>query len=99
MPNGARAIERGREEKILIPRASRASKWFALWYHLNTMAAKKQYPAQEKYIQKNFRYRDEEHLALVKEAAALAGLSVNAWIVNVTLQMARKQLAKGPATS
>jgi uncharacterized protein (DUF1778 family) len=41
-----------------------------------------------------FRFMTEEHRNLVQEAAGIAGLSVNAWIVNVTLQAARKQLVK-----
>lgn len=38
-------------------------------------------------------YFSEEHRELVREAARAAGLSVNGWIVSVTLQAARKQLA------
>jgi uncharacterized protein (DUF1778 family) len=41
-----------------------------------------------------FRFSTVEHRDLVREAAELSGLSVNAWIVNVTLQAARKQLSK-----
>jgi uncharacterized protein (DUF1778 family) len=41
-----------------------------------------------------FRFTTEEHRQMVEEAAKFSGLSVNAWIVNVTLQAARKQLAK-----
>ena len=47
-----------------------------------------------KGLQTQFRFTSEEHLSLVREAARIAGLSVNAWIVHVTLQAARKQLAK-----
>jgi uncharacterized protein (DUF1778 family) len=45
-------------------------------------------PAQQ------FRFASEEHRKLVQEAADLAGLSVNAWMVSITLQAARKALAK-----
>ena len=48
----------------------------------------------QNYLFKNFRFISAEHQAMVREAAELAGLSVNAWIVNVTLQAARKQLAR-----
>lgn len=39
-----------------------------------------------------FRYKDEQHQVAVSKAAQLAGLSVNAWIVQETLKAARKQL-------
>jgi predicted HicB family RNase H-like nuclease len=43
-------------------------------------------------IASNFRYVSLEHHELVKRAAVLAGLSVNAWIVERTLAQARKEL-------
>jgi len=40
-----------------------------------------------------FRFFDREHHKLVKLAAKKAGLSMNAWITQVTLAAARKDLA------
>jgi uncharacterized protein (DUF1778 family) len=48
----------------------------------------------EKKVSAHVYYRSEEHRVLVREAAEAAGLSVNAWIVSVTLQAARKQLSR-----
>jgi len=44
--------------------------------------------------QTQFRFSGENHRIMVKEAATRAGLSVNAWMVQVTLQAARKQISE-----
>lgn len=44
--------------------------------------------------QTQFRFASEEHRDLVRQAAKRSGLSVNAWVVGVTLQAARKQLSE-----
>lgn len=52
------------------------------------MTSKERRPVTE------FRYESEEHRELVREAAEKDGRSVNAWIISVTIQAARKQLAR-----
>lgn len=43
----------------------------------------------------NFRFSSPEHHRLVSEAAKQQGLSINAWMVQVTLREAKKQVAAG----
>lgn len=51
-------------------------------------------PTREARPAINYKFLNTEHHALVTNAALQAGLSVNAWIVTVTLQAARKQLSE-----
>lgn len=39
-----------------------------------------------------FRFLNKDHHSLVKKAADLAGLSMNTWLVQVTLSQAREEL-------
>jgi uncharacterized protein (DUF1778 family) len=41
-----------------------------------------------------FRFLNEEHYDLVRQAASLAGLSMNSWLVHATLREARSQLKR-----
>lgn len=49
---------------------------------------------EEKRPTRNFQFSTEEHRHLVQMAANLAGLSVNAWLVQVSLVAAREQLGE-----
>ena len=49
---------------------------------------------EEKRPTRNFQFSTEEHRQLVQMAADRAGLSVNAWLVQVSLVAAREQLAE-----
>jgi uncharacterized protein (DUF1778 family) len=42
----------------------------------------------------DFRYKNSEHQKLVAEAAGFAGQSINAWLVERTLRMAREEIAE-----
>jgi hypothetical protein len=46
------------------------------------------------YSQRSLKLRfiDDEHLQLVREAAAFAKLTMNAWLTDVTVKAARAQL-------
>lgn len=46
-----------------------------------------------------FRFRNMDHYQMVKECAANAGLSINAWIVQLTLATARRKLGRAAAKS
>lgn len=39
-----------------------------------------------------FRFRSKDHYNMVKECAEFAGLSINAWMVQLTLEHARRKL-------
>jgi predicted HicB family RNase H-like nuclease len=47
---------------------------------------------REKYICSEIRFSSKEDHELVKRAAANAGLSMNAWLLKITLRTARKEL-------
>ena len=42
--------------------------------------------------QRRIDFRPREHYQLLAEAAKHAGLSINGWLVNVTLEAARREL-------
>ena len=65
----------------------------------NAKARKKTQKKKPPTIQ--FRFQSAEHHALVKQAADLAGLSINGWMVQVTLDRARQALSQllGPAAA
>jgi hypothetical protein len=48
-------------------------------------------PAYER-VHINLRFADLEHLQLVRKAAAHSKLSMNAWLLRVTLEAARREL-------
>lgn len=49
---------------------------------------------RKKVHQGILRYRDEQHQELVKKCAAHAGLSINAWLCQLTLRAAREEAAE-----
>jgi predicted HicB family RNase H-like nuclease len=46
------------------------------------------------YAKLTLRFADAEHRELVKSAAAEAKIAINAWLVRVTLEAARRELAR-----
>jgi uncharacterized protein (DUF1778 family) len=60
----------------------------------NTKPQKKRVVKAEKTerVCTQFRFLNEEHYNLVRDAAKLAGLSMNSWLVQATLRQSRKDL-------
>ena len=59
---------------------------------MTTKSVTKKSVKNYEYNHIKLRFADREHLQLVRDAAAAAKVSMNAWLVRVTLQAARREL-------